>query len=255
VTDRWPVEEEVLAALQERLGRQAGELAPVALGARPLVGGCFVAFARGEAGPGHPGDRAWAAAVTWHPVDGVRDEGRQLRGVRHDRGPRVARDLQEQVVVADTVPAAYRAGLLAMREGALLEQAVSSLRTRPDVLLVDATGRDHPRRAGLALHLGWALDLPTVGVTHRPLVALGHDPAGERGTRAPVVLEGQVVGYRVVTRSGARPVVAHAGWRTTPDQAVEVVLLASTPASRTPVPLGEARRAAREARSIAEGSW
>jgi hypothetical protein len=56
-------------------------------------------------------------------------------------------------------------------EGPLLEAAVRALPAQPDVLLVDATGRDHPRRGGLALHLGAALDLPTVGVTHRPPVA------------------------------------------------------------------------------------
>ena len=259
MSDRWPLDARALEALQRRLAREAdGARAerPLHLPARPLLGGCFVAFARGEAGPGHPGDRAWAAAATWRPAGGTRDEGAALRGVRHDRGPRVARDLHEQVVVADEVPAAYEPGLLAMREGQILERAVAALGGRPDVLLVDATGVDHPRRAGLAVHLGWALGVPTVGVTHRPLHAdRGAEPAGERGRRSPVAVGAEVVAWWVVTRTGARAVVAHAGWRTTADQAVEVVLLASTPASRTPVPLGEARRAAREVRSIAEGSW
>lgn len=49
----------------------------------------------------------------------------------------------------------------------------------PDVLLVNATGRDHPRGAGLALHVGAAVDVPTVGVTHRPLLAVG--PSRRRG--------------------------------------------------------------------------
>ena len=53
-----------------------------------------------------------------------------------------------------------------MREGPLLEAAVRALEVEPDLLLVNATDRDHPRRAGLALHLGALLDLPTVGVTH-----------------------------------------------------------------------------------------
>jgi deoxyribonuclease V len=70
-----------------------------------------------------------------------------------------------------------------------------------------------------------------------------------------VVLGDEVVGHLVRTRDGAKPVVAHAGWRTDVDDAREVVLLASTPASRTPVPLGEARRVAREARAIASGEW
>src|SRR5439155_270280 len=67
-------------------------------------------------------------------------------------------------------------GLLALREGSMLAAAVEALEARPDVLLVDATGRDHPRRAGLALHLGAVLDVPTIGVTHRPLRATGPEP-------------------------------------------------------------------------------
>jgi deoxyribonuclease V len=256
----WPLDLEVLVALQERLDAEAtGALrdAPLELPERPLLGGCFVAFARGEAGPGHPGDRAWAAAVTWRPVDGRRDEGAALRGTSHDHGPRVAKDTHEQVVVAGTVPASYVPGLLAMREGAILEQAVRALGTLPEVLLVDATGLDHPRRAGLALHLGRVLGVPTVGVTHRPLQAReAPEPSGRRrGEQMPIVVDGEVVAHWVVTRDRARPLVAHAAWRTTARQAADVVLLASTPAARTPVPLGEARRVAREARAIAMGAW
>ncbi len=57
---------------------------------------------------------------------------------------------------------------------------MGALEVEPDVLLVNASGRDHPRRAGLALHLGALLDLPTVGVTHRLLVAEGAWPDGFR---------------------------------------------------------------------------
>lgn len=256
----WPVDDEELIRLQQQLADLAVRTRrpnPLDLPGQPLLGGCFVAFARGEAGPGSPGDRAWTAAVTWRPTgDAVRDEGEALRGRSHARGPRVARDTVEQVVVSDTVPAAYRAGLLAEREGPILERAVRALATPPDVLLVDATGTDHPRRAGLTIHLGAVLGLPTVGVTHRVLHARPPDPpAGHRGSSSPVLLGDEVVGYAVRTRDGARPVVAHAGWLTDADLARRIVLLASTPASRTPVPLGEARRVAREARAIASGEW
>ena len=168
----------------------------------------------------------------------------------------MANDTAEQVVVADTVPAAYEAGLLAAREGPILERAVRELRGAPDVLLVDATGVDHPRRCGLAVHLGRVLGVPTVGVTHRPLHASeAPEPHLVRGERRALVIDGEVVAHLVVTRDGARAVVAHAGWRTTPEDAVAVTLLASTPSSRTPVPLGEARRVAREARALACGEW
>jgi deoxyribonuclease V len=97
------------------------------------------------------------------------------------------------------------------------------------------------------------LDLPTVGVTHRPLLARGDVPALERGVRSPLSIDGSVVAYWVCTRSSARPVVAHAGWRTSPAMAAALVLACSSEAARTPIPLVEARRAAREARALAEG--
>ena len=92
------------------------------------VGGCFVCFERGQSGPGHAGDRAWAAAALAGAVS----------------------------VIEGAAGAAYEAGLLALREGPLLEAAVRALAEPPEILLVNATGRDHPRRAGLALHLGSA---------------------------------------------------------------------------------------------------
>jgi deoxyribonuclease V len=182
-----------------------------------------VCFGRGQSGPGQLGDPAWAAACV----------GRHTTAVTGYGG------------------AAYEPGLLALREGALLEAAVRALPELPNALLVDATGRDHPRRAGLALQLGAMLELPTVGVTHRPLVAEGEWPADERGARTPLLLGGVLVGYWLRTRAGARPLVVHAGWRTDPETAADVVLSASR--ARTPEPLRRARQRAREARATGSG--
>jgi deoxyribonuclease V len=229
----WPVTDDELIELQHRLAREADRMldvdpwtVPPVAGDSLVIGGCFVAFARCEAGPGHPGDRAWAAAVA-------------LRG----------EVVLAESVVADRVPASYAPGLLARREGPILAAAVGTLEVRPDVLLVDATGRDHPRRAGLALHLGAVAKTPTVGVTHRTLVARGSEPALRRGEMAPLELEGSVVAHWVCTRTGARAVVAHAAWRTNAATAAETLLRASSGRARTPAPLQQARRAAREARA------
>jgi deoxyribonuclease V len=105
-------------------------------------------------------------------------------------------------VVTGTAGAAYEPGLLALREGALLEEALRALEEEADVALVDATGRDHPHHAGLATHLGAVLDLPTVGVTHRPLLAEGAWPADERGETSPLVLDSECVGHWVRTPPG-----------------------------------------------------
>jgi deoxyribonuclease V len=189
------------------------------------IGAVAICFARGMSGPGAAGDPAWAGAVV-------------MRGRR----------LVAQAVVAGAAGAPYRPGLLVLREGALLEAAVGALDAPPDVLLVDATGRDHPRRAGLALQLGAILDLPTVGVTHRPLLAAGDWPPAQKGRTAPLLLDGEVVGAWLRRRPGARPLAVHPGWRTSVDVAVAVVRDAAG-THRTPEPLRRARHLARLARA------
>ena len=155
-----------------------------------------------------------------------------------------------QANVEGQAGAGYTPGLLALREGPCLEAAVRSLRVRPDVLLVDATGRDHPRHAGLALQLGAVLDVPTVGVTHRPLLADGAWPPDIRGATAPLLLNGVRVGAWLRTRAGARPLAVHAAWRTDVDLATRIVLMA-TLEHRTPEPFRYARMLARTARGTA----
>ena len=188
-----------------------------------IIGGCFVCSERGKRGSGSAGDRLWAAAAT----------------------------SSETVLVDTQAGAPYQPGLLGLREGPALEAAVRALERHPDVLLVDATGRDHPRRAGLALHLGAQLDIPTVGVTHRTLLAEGAWPADERGAAAPLILDGAVVGHWLRTRPGTRPLAVHAAWRTDPDTVIAIVL-AALAGRRAPEPLRSARQAAREARAAAE---
>jgi deoxyribonuclease V len=159
-----------------------------------------------------------------------------------------SRRLLAGVSVSGPAGGPYRPALLALRQGPLLEQAVRPLPITPEVLVVNATGRDHPRRAGLALHLGAVLGLPTVGVTTRPLLAQGTWPADQRAATAPLLLGGEVVGYWVQTRPGARPVAVHAAWQTDAQDAVQVVL-AATRRARTPEPLRRARTLARTRRA------
>jgi deoxyribonuclease V len=145
----------------------------------------------------------------------------------------------------------YEPGLLALREGRLLEAAVRALPGQPEVVIANATGRDHPRGAGLALHLGAALDLASVGVTDRALLSEGTEPGPGRGATSPLLLEGAEVARLLRTRVGARPLVVHPGWRTDLDTAVSVVL-AAIRRTRTPEPLRQARREARRARAAEE---
>jgi deoxyribonuclease V len=189
------------------------------------VGAVAICFARGATGAGAAGDPAWAAAVV-------------MRGRR----------TLAEADVTGYAGAPYEPGLLALREGAVLEAAVRALHVAPDVLLVDATGRDHPRRAGLALTLGAALDLPTVGVTHRPLQAAGDWPPEEKGEMSPLLLDGEEVGAWLRRRAGARPLAVHPAWRTSIPVATAIVRDAAG-THRTPEPLRRARQLARLARA------
>lgn len=159
--------------------------------------------------------------------------------------------LRASAVTTSRAGPPYASGLLALREGPALEAAVRALDATPDVVLVNATGRDHPRGAGLALHLGSVLGLPTIGITDRPLVAVADaQPGAQRGSIAALRLDERIVGYVLRTRTSVRPVVVHAAWHTDPDIAREVVLAVTRGTrSRTPEPIRRARKLAREARA------
>jgi deoxyribonuclease V len=216
----WPTTAAELIDAQRALAGATPE--PWVPGDAPLaVGAVVVIFPRHQTGRGARGDPAWAAAAV-------------LR----------RRRVLAQATVTANASGPYEPGLLALREGPCLEAAVRALPLAPDVLLVDATGRDHPRRAGLVLALGAVTGLPTVGVTHRPLLASGPWPSDERGAHSRLRLDGETVGAWVRTRAGARPLAVHPGWRTTLDVAIEVVL-ACTHGHRTPEPFRHARHVAR----------
>jgi deoxyribonuclease V len=221
----WPATTHELIRLQQALGEMTPEpwQPPAALS---RIGACFVCFEPVH-GTGAAGDRGFAGAA-------VTQRRRQLAGVS----------------VIGPAGGPYLPTLLALREGPLLEQAVRALPIAPEVLVVNATGRDHPRRAGLALQLGAVLGLATVGVTTRPLLAEGVWPVDQRGATAPLLVSGEVVGCWVRTRAGAKPVAVHAAWQTDAQAAVKVVL-AATRRARTPEPLRRARTLARTRRARA----
>jgi deoxyribonuclease V len=198
----WPESAEELERLQIRVAAEAARTPLWTPSNEPKVGAVFAATRRGLAGTGEPGDPAWVAAV-------VMRDGEVLGWA----------------VVRGRFPAPYQPGLLALREGALLERAVRALEPPPDVLIVNATGADHPRSAGLAVHLGWALELPSIGVTDRLLAS----------------------GAGAVRLGPGRGIWVHPAWRTDAGTARSIVepLLDK----RTPAPLREARRLARTARA------
>lgn len=249
-TSAWPATADELIDRQLELAALADEVEPWRPPRRPLrVAAVFCAFPTGRPGPGAAGDPTWTAAVLWETADPV-PLGRSSNPPKdHPRGRLVA-----GAVTPGAAGAPYVAGLLGLRVGAVMEEGLRALPTdaRPDVVVVDATGRDHPRRAGLALHVGAALDLPSVGVTNRALEAVYEQPGARAGAVGELRLQGLLVGYALRAHPQTHPVLVHAGWRVDPDTALAVVgpLVGHR---RTPEPLRLARRAARVARARAEG--
>lgn len=134
-------------------------------------------------------------------------------------------------VVDATFP--YIPGLLSFREIPGLVRVFEKLGEAPDLVLVDGQGLAHPRRMGLACHLGLILDVPTIGCAKSRLVGEYDPPASERGSRSALLLDGEIVGAVVRTRCKVSPVFVSVGHRIDLESAIQNVL-ACAPRFRLP---------------------
>ena len=117
----------------------------------------------------------------------------------------------------------YVPGLLSFRESPVLLAAFTRLRIDPDVILIDGHGMAHPRRFGIACHLGLLLDRPTIGCAKSILVGEAADPGTQAGSTAPLVDKGEKVGVVLRTRENVRPIYVTVGHRVSLESAVRIV--------------------------------
>ena len=141
----------------------------------------------------------------------------------------------------------YVPGLLAFREIPSVLGALRKVETAVDVVILDAQGLAHPRRMGLASHIGLFLDVPTVGCAKSLLVGKFEDPGVEKGSVADLVHRGEVIGRVVRTREGVSPVYVSVGNGVDLESAVELVLACCTK-YRLPEPTRQAHNAANRLR-------
>lgn len=141
--------------------------------------------------------------------------------------------LREHAVAQCPTTFPYVPGLLSFREIPAVLQAYRSLRKKPDLIICDGQGYAHPRRFGLACHLGVYLGVPSIGVaktlfigTHKPL-------ARSRGSCSELCEAGEVIGVALRTRTSVKPVFVSVGHRIGLDSAVAVALHC-TPKFRLP---------------------
>ncbi|MEU4764414.1 endonuclease V [Actinosynnema sp. NPDC023794] len=129
----------------------------------------------------------------------------------------------DSVVVTGKADFPYVPGLFAFRELPSLLEAVGKLTVTPDLLVCDGQGLAHPRRFGLACHLGVVTDLPSVGVAKTPMGRF-EMPDDARGAHTDLVDDGEVVGRALRTREGVKPVFVSVGHRIDLDRACAEVL-------------------------------
>lgn len=132
--------------------------------------------------------------------------------------------LVEQQGVTEVVDFPYVPGLLAFREGPPVLHAWEKLQHKPDAILFDAHGVAHPRRFGLACHLGVILDIPSVGCAKSVLVGTYAEPGSKVGDSSPLVDKGEEVGAAVRTRNGVSPVFVTVGHRVDLPSAIRLTL-------------------------------
>jgi len=119
--------------------------------------------------------------------------------------------LVETQIVNEKVNFPYIPGLLSFREAPLVLAACEKLTVNPDLILVDGQGIAHPRRMGLASHLGLFLDIPTIGCAKSRLCGSHQVPGTEPGNYAELVDNGEVIGAALRTKLGTNPLYVSIG--------------------------------------------
>ena len=143
----------------------------------------------------------------------------------------------------------YIPGLLSFREGPVILEAVRKLAVQPDLIIFDGQGRAHPRRLGIASHIGLLLDLPAIGCAKSRLCGKHDLPDYHRGSHVPLLDKGEIIGAVLRTRSGVKPVFVSIGHRVDLTASIKYVL-ACCQKFRLPETTRQAHRLATEGKIL-----
>ena len=158
---------------------------------------------------------------------GFEDKGRTTRAaVAVLEFPGLA--LHHQAISRSPTRFPYIPGYLSFRELPAVLQALDRLTVMPDLLLCDGQGLAHPRRFGLACHLGVLTDIPSIGVAKSRLIGVHDDPPNEKGRWVPLMDKGETIGAVVCTRNNVSPVYVSLGHRISLPTAIDYVLGCTT---------------------------
>ena len=141
----------------------------------------------------------------------------------------------------------YHPGFLGFRECNLIAQAIKKLPTKPDIIICDGHGIIHPKRFGEAVHLGLALNIPSIGIAKEPFIGYSNwiDLKRKKANKVPIFAsdplviknsESELLGYAVCLNDNMKPVFISRGYKTTLDLAIDIALK-TTLSHRQPEPL------------------
>ena len=142
--------------------------------------------------------------------------------------------LVEKRIAEIPVTFPYIPGLLAFREAPAVLAAITKLEREPDLFIFDAQGYAHPRRMGLATHLGLFLDKPAIGCAKSRLIGDYQMPGNQVGDREDLVDKDEIIGAVVRSRPGSPPLFISIGHRISLDEAVKYVLACTKQGNRLP---------------------
>lgn len=152
-------------------------------------------------------------------------------------------ELIETVRAEQPTPFPYIAGLLTFREGPVLVDAFAKLQNEPDAFIFDGMGRIHPRRMGIAAHMGLWLNRPTIGVGKTHFIGEYDAPGILKGSYSLIHHKGDTIGAVLRTRDRVKPVYISAGHLSDLDSALHLTL-SCTPKYKLPRPIRLAHNAA-----------
>jgi deoxyribonuclease V len=192
----------------------AGRVKRAPLGRQPrLIVGLDCAFSK-------DGKQIFAAAVMLENVSS--------RGSSCERPDRFELQHVETVSAVQETRFPYIPGLLSFREAPVCLAAVEKLSRQPDLFMIDGQGVAHPRRLGLAAHLGLFFEKPTVGCAKSRLTGTFEEPGTEKGAWSPLRDGEEVIGAVVRTRSRVKPVFVSVGHKCRLEDAIRVTLACTT---------------------------
>ncbi len=133
----------------------------------------------------------------------------------------------------------YIPGFLSFREGPVIIKALKGLSKKPDIILIDGQGIAHPKRLGIASHIGVLLNIPTIGCAKSRLIGTYKEPGTKKGNYSSLLYEEEIVGVVVRTKDNVKPLFVSPGYRIDIRGSMGIVLACSQK-YRIPEPLRRA---------------